>query len=386
MRVIVGFLAFILIGSNDGVSGVLLPGIQAHYGVDKATVALLFLAGSGGYLVATLGSGALAGRLGLRGFVLLGGWGLSASMALLGVGPPFAVLLGGVLASGFSVGCLDAGLNTWTAGLPNNSALLNYLHASYGLGALIGPLVATAVLAAVGTWNVVYLVLAAWGILVLGGLAARLRPAEALPADAPARGALLETLRLRGVLLAGAFLLVYVGTEVSLGNWAYSLLTEARQVGLPLAGGMVSGYWAGLMLGRLALGRLAGRVGTRRLIAGCLAGVFAGIGLLWLGQGAPTLALGLLLTGFSLGPLYPTTIAVLAESTPARLLPGAVGFVSGAGSIGAAVFAWLAGQLAQQFGLLSLPPYALCLTAVMLILWLRQGSQPVPPGRRPADL
>src|SRR5438067_13496445 len=57
------FFAFILIGANDGALGVLLPSIRGFYGVDKATIGLLFLAGTAGYLGAAFTSGLLVERL-----------------------------------------------------------------------------------------------------------------------------------------------------------------------------------------------------------------------------------------------------------------------------------------------------------------------------------
>src|SRR5207253_3230802 len=87
------FLAFILVGANDGALGVLLPSMRAHYGIDKGTVGLLFLAGTTGYLHAFYGVGALLGPL-LASAILAVGWGWN-SVYFVWVG------LSVVLAAGF---------------------------------------------------------------------------------------------------------------------------------------------------------------------------------------------------------------------------------------------------------------------------------------------
>ncbi|MDQ2809293.1 MAG: MFS transporter [Chloroflexota bacterium] len=381
LQIGLAFLAFILIGANDGAVGVLLPSLQAFYRVDKATIALLFLAGTLGYLIAAFASGALVERLGLRRFLLLGVGGFLGSAALMTLRPPFFLVLVVLLLLGFGVAILDAGLNAYIAGLPDNTALLNYLHAFYGLGALTGPLVASGVLALGGVWNQVYAVWVAISLIVLAGVLAWVPRRAAGPAETHPEGAAWRVaLRLRVVVLAAAFLLFYVGSEVSLGSWSYSLLTEERHEAALLSGWIVSGYWLGLTLGRLTLARLAARVGNRRLIEGCLIGVVIGVLLVWVAPGSLGAALGLWITGFSLGPIFPTTIALMAERVPSRLLPSAIGFLASAGSAGAALFPWIAGNLAERIGLWALLPYIIILTSAMLGLWWAIGRTPPPPS------
>ena len=95
------------------------------------------------------------------------------------------------------------------------------------------------------------------------------------------------------------------------------------------------------------------------LIRFCLIGAGIGILVIWLAPLPAITAFGLWLTGYALGPIYPTTIALLPGLVPARLMPSAVGFLASLGSMGAALFPWLAGNLAQAVGLWSLMPYLL---------------------------
>ncbi|HEY7975431.1 MAG TPA: MFS transporter [Ktedonobacterales bacterium] len=376
-RLGLAFSSFILIGANDAALGVLLPSIIAHYGIDKATAALLFPASTLGFLLAAFNSGMLLERLGRRAYLVVG-----AGLFLIGAGlvvltPPFPLLLPALFVIGFGEALLDAGFNAYVAGLPRNSALLNYLHAFYGAGALLGPLIASVILARSWGWNVTYLVWLLGGILAVIGFArvfdgqgAAAKAARSKGGADQAPGLLGTTLRMRFVWICALFLFLYVGAEVSLGSWSYSLLTESRGQGPLLAGWMVSGYWLGLTIGRVVLGRVAERIGASRLILWCLVGVLAAALLFWPAPNGFLNALALLLAGFSLGPIFPSTIAVVGRVMPLRLQPTAIGFLASLGSMGGAAFPWLAGNLAQRFGLWSLLPFVAALAAAMIALWL----------------
>src|SRR5437016_6913876 len=123
------YIAFVLIGANDGALGVLLPSLRAHYNVDKATIGLLFLSATLGYLVAAFNSGLLVERLGYRSFLMLGAACFLLGVVVLSLVPPFIMVLVILLPLGFGIALIDAGLNAYIAGLPRNTTLLNYLHA-----------------------------------------------------------------------------------------------------------------------------------------------------------------------------------------------------------------------------------------------------------------
>src|SRR4051794_12559574 len=117
-------------------------------------------------MVASLCAGRLIGALGIGG-VLAASVAATATAALgFATAPPFAVLVGLALLGGCGGGAVDAALNAFAAArfAPRH---LNWLHACWGLGATLGPALATALLAAGFGWR------AAWGAvgLVLAALA-----------------------------------------------------------------------------------------------------------------------------------------------------------------------------------------------------------------------
>src|SRR5689334_2248731 len=279
------FSAFILIGANDGALGILLPSLRAHYSVDKATIGLLFLSAALGFLIGAFNTGLLVEKLGHRRSLVLGAVSFLLSVGVISLMPPFIVALIMFLPLGFGIAVIDAGLNVYIAGLPRNTSLLNYLHAFYGAGAWLGPVMASAILAIGWGWNSVYLIWVGMSLVLLIGfrLFFNKREVSSQKDVAETQGnVLLAALKLRVVWLAALFLLFYVGAEVSLGSWSYTFLLEERHGSTLLSGWSVSGYWLGLTLGRLMLGRVAQRVGNKRLIQGCLLGVVIGVLFIWL--------------------------------------------------------------------------------------------------------
>lgn len=373
LQVGLAFFAFILIGANDGALGVLIPSMRLHYGVDKATIGLLFLFQTVGYLLAAFNSGLLVERLGNRRFLVLGVVSFLLGVGALSLMPQFMVILIMMLPLGFGVAIIDAGLNTYIASMPRNAALLNYLHAFYGTGALLGPVIASTILAVRWGWNSVYIVWIGMSLVLLIGFQLVFKEQNISPREDVATrskgNVLVAALSVPMVWIAALFMLIYVGAEVSVGSWTYSFLTEERRVPILLAGWMVSGYWIGLTLGRLTLARVTLWIGSERLIQGCLVGVVIGVLFVWLLPVYAVSAVGLGLIGFSFGPIYPTTIALISNKVSSRILPSVIGFMVSLGSIGAALCPWLAGMLAERFGLWSLMPYVIILAAAMVLLW-----------------
>ncbi len=363
--------------------GVLLPGIQTYYGVNKGTVGFLFLAATTGYLFAAFSSGILVEKFGQRRFLMLGPAAIILGGTALTFLPPFNLALLAFLSLGLGVAVIDAGLNSFFANFPKNASRLNYLHAFYGVGALLGPIVATFILGSGFGWNTIYTL---WFGLSLALLInfffvynSKDQASRPVKEASSGRGDLFPALKLKATWLGALFLFFYVGVEVSLGNWSYSYLIQERQVAPGLASWTISAYWGGLTLGRFVLAALSEKLGPNRLIEMCLGLMVTGTLITWLFPSDLLALLGLSLTGFSLGPIFPTTIALLSRLVPNKLVASAIGFVASLASMGAALFPWLAGNLAQAVGLWIILPYAIGLSVVMLFLWIAFSRRPASP-------
>ena len=372
--VVLSYVAFVLVGVSAGVGGVLIPAQIRDYDIDMATIGLTFVTFSVGFFVAGTSVGALISRLGMRGSLLAGGACFVAAELFMATRPAFLLFVVVQALAGYGIGVLESALNVHLSALPSAASLLNRLHGFFGVGALLGPLLASWMLT-FAAWPAVLLVLALLTVPVPLGFAVVL-PRDGARGEigdqtAPARHGMLRTiLRDRAVLLAAAFLAVYVGLEVSTGNWAYTYLVDERGSGALAAGWAVSAYWLGLTVGRFVISPLANRVGvsSARTMLGCLVAVVVVTLLTWAAPGA-AVAGGFAALGFFLGPLFPTAMAMVPTMTEPSLVPTAIGVMNGVSVIGGAALPWLAGAIAEGVGIGVLLGYVAVLGVAQLVLW-----------------
>jgi fucose permease len=390
--VLVSYAAFVFIGLCAGAGGVLLLAQMNGYGVDRATIGITFFTNSAGFVLAGLTNGALMQRFGVRMALALGGAAIAAAGLYIATRPPFVAFVAVQVVIGYGIGVLESVLNPGIASMPKATSLLNRLHAFFGVGALLGPVIA-AWIVSFGSWTVVWLVLALTCVpLTAGFLVAYPGPAPTWPAVAasepgaqpadtgtraakeagsPAGRLLVATLRDPGVLCGAAMLAVYVGLEIGVGNWGFSYLVQARGLTGTLAGYSVSGYWLGLTAGRFLISPVAARAGvtTVRMMYVCLAGIIAAATLAWLAPTAATSSAALVLLGFFLGPVFPTTMAITPRLTTPQLVPTAIGVMNAGAIVGDAALPWLAGVIAQGTGIWTLLPFSIALGVLQLAVW-----------------
>lgn len=400
-QVALAYLAFVLVGVNAGVGGVLLPAQIADYRVSRATIGLTFLTFSVGFVIAGVVAGPLIHRLGLRWTLVVGTTAAVVAGLYLATRPPFIALVLVQVLAGTGAGVAESALNAHLAGLPSAAVLLGRLHAFFGVGALIGPLLATWMLRRT-PWTAVVLVTALAYLPVLLGFVLVHRDERALhghvvptrpdgpdtggPPGEPASGELpgapggllTAVLRQRAVVLAAVFLSVYVGLEISVGNWGFSYLVGERHRSDLAAGNAVSGFWLGLTLGRFVISPLGERLGwtTPRVTTACLALVAVTGTVIWVVPSAAVAVAGLGVLGFFLGPLFPTTMAVMPMLTRPQYVATAIGVLNGVSAVGGSALPWLGGTLTEAFGLWVLMPFVVLLAFVQLLIWRRLVAHP----------
>src|SRR5690349_1770565 len=132
MRVALAYAAFVLVGVNAGVNGVLLAAQMDDYAVSRATLGLTFFAGSAGFVLAGMTAGALIHRFGTRIALATGGGVYVLSAWYAGTRPPLVALIVLQAAFGYGIGVLESVLNAYLSGLPNATTRLNRLHGFFG--------------------------------------------------------------------------------------------------------------------------------------------------------------------------------------------------------------------------------------------------------------
>jgi fucose permease len=346
-------LGFVSLGLPEGMLGVAWPSIRASFGLPLDALGLLLGPFATGYFVSSAVSGRVLTRLGV-------GRALAISCAVTGLSLlgyalapawPSMVALAGVL--GLGAGTIDSGVNTYAA-VAHGARVLNWMHAAFGVGAAIGPLIMTAIIGSGLAWNVGYAAVA----LAQLGLAAGYwvtrqryaRPHARVSPTEPAHASPRALLRQPVALLSMALFFVYVGLEAASGQWSFSLFTLSRGTPVAIAGVLVSAYWAGLTVGRVLFGVLLGHVSSERVLRGCMLVTVLAAALIW-----SNVPLASWLAVAVLGLVYAPVFPVLIADTPARFGPAqtanAVGLQVAAAVAGGAALPGLIGVLAARISL-----------------------------------
>jgi MFS family permease len=182
--------------------------------------------------------------------------------------------------------------------------------ASIGYVALIGALSVAASLDA--GWRVA--LVASLVIPVLCWWANRPLAADSPPAATRASGG-----RLPGVVwIAAAILFCTTAAEWSVIAWGASFVEESADVSTEAAVAAMSGYFGGVVAGRVLGSRLARRFDPARLLVVAVLIAAAGFAVLWPAAEPAQALVALVLLGIGLGNLYPMGTSVALALAPAQ--------------------------------------------------------------------
>ena len=386
---------FILFGIGLVVAalGPLLPQLAANTHASLVHVGLLFAVVYLGAIPSAFLVGMLMDRFGAA-FVL-------ACLAPLFAAAIAAFMLArslpSLLALGFVVGLVGSAFSTGgnvfvaKAYGGRNVPAQNLVNMFFGLGAIAGP-----ALVAWGTvkWGQGMLALWVGGALALVVLPALLSshrgersPETAKASDAlPAVGATQpwsSILRSPLLWIFGAVLLFDTGTEGAISGWVTVYIHQIAAFPLATSALVASGFWVTFTVGRLLAAALSARLQPRLLLYSSVLLAVGAVVLVNLGAGSVDVSIcGFLLAGLGLGPVYPTTLALVGNTFSARG-GTAMGFAAAAGTGGGMLFPWVEGFLITRYGA-SAGPLLLVLTAAGVVLFLSPALRRAPGGVREA--
>ncbi|MFC1959528.1 sugar MFS transporter [Chloroflexota bacterium] len=399
---VLSYAAFIALSIPGGAFGVAWLYIQDSFGVTLGALGVLMAIMSVPRLLVSFFSGAIIARLSIGRFMLGG-------MVLIMVGTSAYVFVTewwlfvvvSVIASIGSSAIIN-GLNTFIAA-NYTPRQMNWLHACFGLGATIGPLLLTFIVLAMGqSWRVFYLLMlilqVGIGLLIfatrrdwqLGAVPDEKGQDIHVQADRPeTQVSLLDTLRLPLVWISVTLFFVATGAEINSGQLTTILFVEGRGIDPGVAGRWLSVYWASLTVGRLVAGAIINKFDPARYLRVNMLWTIVGALLLWAHLSDLSSFIGLALMGFTLGPFAPTMYSDTPRLVGLPHATNAIGFQNAGAGLGLALPPLLATILAERIGLETIGPVLLGLAVVTFVLHeiltlvsnRQPATQPVPVKR-----
>lgn len=373
--ILLAYAAFVALGMPDGLLGIAWPSMRADFGVPLDALGMLLFASVAGYMTSSFMSGALVSRFGV-GKLLAVSCALTGT-ALLGytLVPVWWMMVALGLIAGLGAGAIDAGLNTYAAA-HFDPGLVQWLHASYGIGITIGPIIMTMALTSLDSWQTGYRIVAGFQWMMALAFALTLswwsdsRPAEGEVGREKRltdyKTPLVETMRRPRAWLSVSLFFLYVGAEVSLGTWAYSLLTESRGISTTLAGFWTGSYWATFTIGRILAGLYANRLGVDVLVQGGIVTALFGSLLLWWNPFELANLLAVALVGLAVAPVFPAMISGTSRRVGAKDAANTIGMQMAATGLGGALITSFMGVLARRYSLEVIP---VCLVLLFLLMF-----------------
>ena len=369
-------------GLSDSAPGALIPYMEKQYHLSYALVSLIFVGQACGFVLGTPITYNLDTRFG-RGKTLTFAEGLlMAAYTILVCTPPFPLVVIAFLIIGLGMALNLSLNNVFVANLANATTYLGFFHGAYGIGATIGPLMATGLVTSRHSWSNYYSITLAvvtcaffsafWTFRGYEHDNPHLVQMRKTPSGASVSKTKLlkESLKDRSTLLGALFIFSYQGAEVSISGWVISFLITYRGASPSRAGFVTAGFWGGVTLGRFLLAQPCNKIGEKHAVFGLVVGAACCQLLVWLVPNYIGEAVAVSIVGLLLGPVYPTSTSVFTKIIDKRLHVNSLTIISALGFGGAAIAPFFTGLLAQKYGTFVLHPICLGLFGVMLACWI----------------
>ena len=376
------FCAYICTGILSVLPGASLPLLAQHTHVPLDVAGFSFTLSAFGFTVGVLIAGSLTGRLNSKYLLMIGLALMSLASIFMPWTPSFAVLIVSQFTKGMGFGFIDVSINT-VATLVFADTLgetLNNIHSSYGVGALVGPLLLSVALQFLNDALWAYLFGVAIGMVAIMLLAGQVVPALPQRNDRRQEQNLSVT---RGIFRQSLLwfmalqIALYVGAEIGFGNWIVTAVSKSAAITLVFAAPAATAFFVGLTLGRLLGAQVLRRKmlnENQLLLVSIFGGTISGVVVAAFTGQIVISFVASALVGLFYGPLFPGIMAIAS-----RWFVHALGIVSSVMlvSTGAAgmILPALMGVLIPSIGVnwvMVIPAAACLLIAIPLILAIRQ--------------
>ena len=357
------YLVFVSLGLPDSLLGSAWPKMQEVFKVPSSYAGYVSMTISFMTILSALVSPRLIRRFHTRWIVIV-----SISLTVCGligfsVSPRYGMLFLFAVPFGLGAGAIDSSINYYVA-THYSSAVMNFLHCFYGLGAVISPYIMALALRS-ARWNEGY----RWtayiqtGILLICIISLPLWKTNTADTTEKAveSAGIRETLHVPGVVLTLIGFFAYCSGETTCFLWIPSFFAGTWA---GLSDGLIASFgsliFGGLMIGRVISGFFSNWLGDRLLIRIGIAVELLGIALVALPfpDYMPTAA-GFLVMGTGMGPIYPAIQHMAPVNFGKRYSAAVIGMQMASAYFGSTFMPMVFGLLQQRTGIGIMPLYLL---------------------------
>jgi fucose permease len=365
-------ISFFTFGLLNASIGPLQEEFAANNAVSIAAVGGIYTALCTGALLAQLTLGPHTDRWGQQRCLAIAYIVLSVFLAAATFSRWFPLTIFLVFIAGMGYGTAVLTGNTLVTRVfeDNSISALNWVNVFFGVGDVAGPLLVSLSLAlwndgmpAVWVGSLGMLTTAVVMILLFFKI-----NINSKHTDSSGGGKLKITLFL---LSLAAMILIYVGSEGSMGNWITTYLHRTADLALKNAALITAGFWMALTLGRLMGALLGSRLGAVNLLKLCLGISLTGVVLFVLSYGHLIWSIAaVFIIGFGFGAIFPTVFGIMSATYRQNSgKPGSL--LTSMASLSGMILPWLVGVTFEKFGMRSMTFFIgglVCLQIVVFFL------------------
>ena len=314
------YIVFISLGLPDSLFGAAWPVVHMDFGIHESFASLYgiitgFCVGGVGFI-----SGKVIRKFGTPMVTFVSTLLTVFGLFIMSISPNIVVMMLGAVVLGYGAGVIDTALNNFVS-LHYKAQHMNWLHAFWGIGVTISPLIMSFFLSGeTGSWRNGYRVIALLQLSIAIIIALSLKKwrtvkdnNETQEVATENKKGFFELLKMKGVLTSLLSQGLYCGMEFTIGTWGASFLVHVHTLQPDEAAKWISLYFCGITVGRIISGFISMKASDNTMIRLGIITSFVGMIILTLPLGKISF-LGLLLIGIGFGPVFPSIL----HSVPAR--------------------------------------------------------------------
>ncbi len=363
------YATFISLGLPDSILGVTWPIMVGDFHVALSMAGIISMTIAICTVISSLQTMRITKKFG-TGKLVLGSVMLTA-IGLFGFAftQNFYFLIVAAVPLGLGAGAIDTSLNDYVA-VHFKAHHMNWLHAFWGVGATLGPVIMGVVLSNQFSWRNGYMIIGGIQVVLVLILFFTLplwKMNENKMADTSdeATSSFKTVVKQSGVLFSLVSFLFYVGLEGTIFLWGSSYLIEEKTLSIATASFIISAFFVSLTVGRILSGFISFWLSNQKLLLISEILLIFGILTVAFGRGS-VLYGGFILLGLGCAAIFPT----MMHETPRRFgvkdSSTIMGLQVACGYVGIIILPPLVGFLLQGFTMNLFPIFLIVFTVVLL--------------------
>ncbi|VEU82257.1 MFS transporter [Acholeplasma hippikon] len=365
------YIAFISLGLPDSLLGSAWPVIYKDLNIPISSMGMLTMLISFGTITSSLFASKLNHKFG-SGLVTSISVFLTA-IAMFGFSISNSLLMLSLFAFpyGFGAGAIDSTLNNYVS-LHYKKKHMNFLHAFWGIGTLVGPFAMSYAISNKLGWQKGYEVVAmiqlVISLIVFGSLFMWKKQREEQQNEQEHLN-IFQVLKIKHIKYLMFAFLLYTGFEATMFNWVSTYLVKDKGISEDLGALLASIFFIGMTVGRIISGILSNKVKSKHIIRiGFLLIITGMIVILFSFIYYQVAVLGIIIAGLGAAPIFPSIIHRTPSLFDRKKSQAIISIEMFFAYSGVVLMPAIFGLIANYVTIQSLPLYILIIIIISFIL------------------